>query len=282
MTFLRAAGVLALAVLLPIAASAEPVAGLRAHTHIHGLAVDRNDPAYLLVATHHGLYRAGPDGEATLVSAVQDFMGFNPDPGDPSMLYASGHPARGGNLGFIASNDGGKTWKQLSPGVNGPVDFHQMTVSRADPRTIYGAYGNLQVSRDAGKTWAEVGPAPEKLIDLAASAKNSDIVYAATERGLFITADAGKSWKALLEPTPVTMVEVTPDGTIYAFIYGKGLAWAKEGTFNWSTAAGDWDRQYILHLAVDPADPRRLFAATGDGQVIASKDQGQSWGPLGN
>ena len=262
-------------------AAAEPVSGLKAHTHIHGLAIDRNDPAYLLIATHHGLYRAGPDGNAELVSVVQDFMGFNPHPNDPNTLYASGHPVGGGNLGFIASSDGGKTWTEISLGANGPVDFHQMTVSPADPDTVYGAYGNLQVSRDAGKTWEEVGPTPEKLIDLAASAKDPDIVYAATELGLLISLDAGKSWKALLEPAPVTMVEVTADGAVYAFVYGQGLAWAKEGTFNWSTAADDWGRQYILHLAVDPADPNRLFAATGDGQVLASADQGQTWGPFG-
>ena len=37
-----------------------------------------------------------------------DYMGFIPHPTDPSLLFASGHPAGGGNLGFIVSNDGGK------------------------------------------------------------------------------------------------------------------------------------------------------------------------------
>jgi photosystem II stability/assembly factor-like uncharacterized protein len=266
------------AALLPFAAGAEPVSSLKAHTHIHGLAVDRGDPAYLLIATHHGLYRAGPNGNAELVSVVQDFMGFNPHPDDPNTLYASGHPAGGGNLGFIASSDGGKTWTEISPGVNGPVDFHQMTVSIADPNRIYGAYGKLQVSRDAGKTWVEIAPLPDKLFDLAASAANPDILYAATELGLLISSDAGKSWKGLLESEPVTMVEVTADGTVYAFVYGKGLASAKEGIFNWSTAADDWGKQYILHLAVDPTNTKRLFAATGDGQILASRDQGETWG----
>ena len=270
-----------LAALLPLATSAEPVASLRAHTHIHGLAIDRTDPAYLLVATHHGLYRAGPDGNAELVSPVQDFMGFTPDPRDPNALFASGHPARGGNLGVVASSDRGKTWKNLSPGVNGPVDFHQMTMSLEDHRTMYGVFGNLQVSRDAGKTWAVVGKVPDKLIDISASATNPETLYAATESGLLISVDAGKSWKPLLEGSPITMVETTQDGTIYAFVFGKGLAWAKEGALKWTTLAGDWDRQYILHLAIDPADASRMIAATGESQIIASKDQGATWGPFG-
>ena len=55
--------------------------------------------------------------------ANHDFMGFVVHPTAPNQIYGSGHPVGGGNLGFIASTDGGKTWRQLSPGVKGPVDF---------------------------------------------------------------------------------------------------------------------------------------------------------------
>jgi len=96
-----------------------------------------------------------------------------------------------------------------------------------------------------------------------------------------VSVDAGKSWKPLLEGSPVTMVETTQDGTIYAFAFGKGLTRAKEGAFKWSAIAGDWEREYILHLAVDPTDSNRLIAATGESQIIASKDQGLTWGPFG-
>jgi photosystem II stability/assembly factor-like uncharacterized protein len=275
------AGALALTIPITVPAQAEPVSGLKSHTHVHGLAVDRNDPAYVFIATHHGLYRAGPDGEAELISIVQDFMGFSPHPSDANTLYASGHPAGGGNLGFVASNDGGRTWTQVSPGANGPVDFHQMTVSLADPSTIYGAYGDLQMSRDGGNTWTIVAPAPERLIDLAASSKDAVVVYAATEGGLLLSLDAGKTWKPLIDTAPVTMVEVTADGTMYAFLFGQGLATAKEGVFNWSVVSGDWDQDYILHLTVDPADPDRMFAATGNGQIVASGDRGKTWAAFG-
>lgn len=105
------------------ATEAMRLSDLREHTHVHGLAVDRNDPSRLLVATHHGLFSASPEGEALRISIVQDFMGFNPHPSDPDVLYASGHPVGGGNLGFIASTDAGATWTQISPGAEGPVDF---------------------------------------------------------------------------------------------------------------------------------------------------------------
>jgi photosystem II stability/assembly factor-like uncharacterized protein len=258
------------------AAETNSVSDLPAQTHIHGLAVDLGDPSYVFIATHHGLYRAGPDGNAVLVSEVQDFMGFNPHPTDPSRLFASGHPAGGGNLGFIASADGGKSWSQISPGLDGPVDFHQMTVSPADPNRIYGAYGNLQVSIDGGKSWTSAGRAPEKLIDLAASAVNPDIVYAATGTGLSVSQDGGKSWKEILAGPPVTLVEATPAG-IFAFVVGKGLMRATEGAFNWTTLSEDWGEEYLLHLAVDPSEPTRLYAANGHSQMLKSSDGGKTW-----
>jgi photosystem II stability/assembly factor-like uncharacterized protein len=264
----------------PAAAETTAVSELAGQTHIHGLAVDRSDPAFLLIATHHGLYRAGRDGSAVRLSEVQDFMGFNPHPSDPDLLYASGHPVGGGNLGFVASRDGGRTWNQVSPGLDGPVDFHQLAVSPADPSRIYGAYGGLQLSDDGGKTWTMVGPLPQKIIDMAASVKNADVLYAATETGLIISLDAGGSWKPLLEGPPVTLVEVAPDG-IYAFIHGEGLMRASEGTFDWTMLNSNWGSAYLLHLAVDPTSADRTYAATGNGVVLESTDGGRTWDGYG-
>lgn len=272
---------LAASQLLPARAQSIAVADLANETHIHGLAVDRQDASYLLIATHHGLFRAGQDGTAERISVVQDFMGFNSHPSDPDTLYASGHPASGGNLGFIASTDRGRTWEQVSPGMDGPVDFHQMTVSPVDPQTIYGAYGALQASRDAGKTWEVVGPPPDKLIDLAASAKDADTLYAATEGGLLVSRAGGAGWESIIEGAPVTMIEVAPAGTIYAFVFGRGLIRAAEDKLDLQVVSSDWGERFLLHLAIDPGNSERLFGATQEGHVLTSTDGGRSWAPFG-
>lgn len=262
-------------------AESVPVAELGQRTHVHGLGIDRLDPDHLLIATHHGLFRAGPDGNAERISVVQDFMGFTPHPSEPGMLYASGHPAEGGNLGFIASTDNGANWEPISPGVGGPVDFHQMTVSLANPKVIYGAYGAMQVSRDSGRTWAVAGPLPDRLIDLAASAKDTGTLYAATESGLLKSTDAGGTWTALLEGAPVSLVEVAPNGTLYAFVVGRGLVKSAGGQ-EFEPLGKDWGDRILLHLAVDPADPERMFAAAHHGGILASTDGGANWALFGN
>lgn len=273
---------LALAIVPVAAVESVPVGDLRKQTHIHGLAVDPADPSRLFIATHHGLFAADQSGGAQLVSEVQDFMGFTPHPGDQNTLYASGHPAGGGNLGVIISTDGGASWRQISPGADGPVDFHQMTISPADPNVIYGAYGYLQASRDAGKTWEKVGRAPTDLVDLAASAVDADRLYAATESGLLVSRDGGRSWQPhTFDGETVTMVEAA-GGRLYAAVIGEGLMTAEDvDEPNWTEAGEAPGSGIILHLAAGPSGSDRLYAADHASMIFASMDGGRSWKRFG-
>jgi len=283
LVLLCAAAIFAIAPSLPShAAGSISVSELSGKTHIHGISVDPRDPSRIYLATHHGFFIVGRDGMATRLSEVQDFMGFTPHPTDPSLLYASGHPAGGGNLGVIVSSDGGRSWRQIALGVRGPVDFHQMDASKADPNTLYGVHGGLQVSRDGGRTWGLVGQAPDGLIDLAASASDVNGVYAATKGGLLMSADGGKSWQfAYTLKRPATMVQVEADGSVYAFVIGKGLIRKTEPNLNWRLVSNSFGDSYLLHLAIDPTDSSALYAVTNNGDVLASKDGGSTWAPLG-
>ena len=272
-----------------VAAIETTVSALAAETHFHGIAVDPRDAERLYLATHHGMFVVGPDGAARRISETQDdFMGFTPHPADPDVLYASGHPTGGGNLGFIVSRDGGKSWSKLADGAGGPVDFHQMDVSKADPKVIYGVFGELQRSTDGGRSWNRVGPAPEGIISLAASSKDSDRIYAATQRGLMVSSDGGRRWRpAHLLRQPATMVHVTSGGTVYAFIAGSGLVRAEEPGLGWTPLGDAFGGALVLHLAAGPvAEKDTLYAVTHDPEtrsqaVTVSRDGGQSWSRLG-
>ncbi|MFN3592028.1 MAG: WD40/YVTN/BNR-like repeat-containing protein [Thermaurantiacus sp.] len=279
-----AAGMLLVTTPAAHAESGKPLIELLKSTHIHGIAVDRADTGRLLIATHHGLHALRLDtGTVEPVSEQRDdFMGFTPHPVDAATLYGSGHPAGGGNLGFVASADGGRTWTMLSAGIGGPVDFHQMDVSKADPSVIYGVHDGLQVSRDGGRSWSRVGPAPDGLIDISASATDAARLYAATRQGLLVSEEHGRDWRpAHLLRRPVSMIEVASDGTMYAFMVGSGLLRAEERSLNWTTLSNDFGDSYVLHFAIDPADPARQFAATHQNELLASDDGGRTWRGLG-
>ncbi|PWC33565.1 exo-alpha-sialidase [Azospirillum sp. TSO35-2] len=251
-------------------------------SHLHGIAVDPGDPSRLYLASHHGVWLTNPDGTATRVSDNRhDYMGFTPNPAQPGAFFASGHPETGGNLGVLVSTDGAKTWKAVSKGVNGPVDFHAMDVSPADPTVLYGHYGSVQVSRDAGKSWEVTGKPPADMFDLAASAKDPNTVYAATRNGLMVSRDAGKSWQAAyVVQRPASMVTTTRDGTAYAFLLGTGLLKTSEPSLAWQPVSNGFGDTILLHLAVDPTNPERLYAVTDTSAVIASQDGGKTWKPF--
>ena len=50
------------------------MAALEKATHVHGIAIDRADPTRLLIATHHGLFRAG-----LILRRAQDVLGGSRD-----------------------------------------------------------------------------------------------------------------------------------------------------------------------------------------------------------
>lgn len=285
-TVAAAAGVISIAAVGTMLLRADAAERIRLSevSHIHGIAVDPRDPSRLFLATHYGVFLASPDGTAERVSDNRnDYMGFTPHPGDPDILYASGHPAGGGNMGFIVSRDGGETWEQVSPGAGGPVDFHAMDVSSADPDVIYGLYGTVQVSRDAGESWEIAASPPADVFDLAASALDPNLVYAATRGGLMVSRDAAKSW----EPTgpagqPATMVQVGPDGSVYAFVYGTGLMKAPGAALTWQAVSTEFGERVLLHLAIDRTNPQRMFGVTDEGRILASGDGGRSWEALGS
>ena len=265
------------------AAFAETLDQLAGKTHYHGIAFTRSGSAELLLASHHGLFALDKNGEATLVSPVHDYMGFSPDPTDPLSFYASGHPSGGGNSGFLKSSDGGATWKQLSPGVRGPVDFHQMDVSPINPQTIFGNYGGIQVSHDGGQTWADAGFSPLKLVAIAASGTNADQVYAATQNGLYSSADAGKTWQSFeFDGKVVSAIETGPNGSLYAFVLGQGLMKAQEDKpKEWAVLSNDFGDAFPLHIAIDPADDNHLALTTQNNDVLESYDGGAVWAPFG-
>ena len=279
-----AIGFLVLATIAPDLAFAEPLAELAQRTHYHGIAFARSGTNILLLATHHGIFGVDKYGNATQASIIHDYMGFSASPADPLIYFASGHPQTGGNAGFLKSIDGGATWKKISDGAGGPVDFHQMDVSLADPKTIYGGFGRLQVSRDSGQSWATAGALPNKLIAIAASAVAVDRIYAATEGGLMLSTDAGGSWKPLaFTGEVVSLVRTGPKGELFAFVLGKGLMRAnEEDTTTWKSLSNNFGEAIPLHLAINVTDASWLALTTQDNAVLESHDGGATWSSFGS
>lgn len=238
--------------------------------HVHGMAVDP-ETDQLLVATHNGLFTV-EEGTVEQVGPVNDLMGFAAD--SEGRYYASGHPGPGSDLpnpvGLIESNDGGKTWQELSR--QGESDFHAMAVSEEG---VIGFDGTLRISVN-GQEWTEAGDQiqPANL----AALPDSPVVLATTQEGVQRSEDGGYTW-TLPKDAPVllmtafadadTAVGVAPDGEVH-ISRDAGLSW--EATGGTATEPGA--------ITAAPGDEDvRIWIATAEG-VEFSDDSGASFSTL--
>lgn len=251
----------------------------------HGLAVDVADSSKVWIASHTGLYLLKDDKDLYLVgSGRDDYMGFSAHPTEPNTFFSSGHPVRGGNIGFQKTTDGGRTWEKISNGVGGPVDFHAMTISQVDPNIIYGWYrGNLQKSIDGGKNWQIIdSDLNAQIIYLTTDPQQKDKVYAATNAGLFVSQDQGKSWSQLsmnLASDAIITAAINPSNTQEFLVYGQrlGLTKSSDGGKSWSKVEAPWADSMVMYISYDKNKPNVTYAITQNIEIYKTIDGGGTW-----
>ncbi|RTZ74963.1 MAG: hypothetical protein DSZ00_03045 [Gammaproteobacteria bacterium] len=81
-------------------------------------------------------------------------------------------------------------------------------------------------------------------------------LHAATEKGLYASRDNGRTW-VLSYPfrLPATMVAATPDGSLYAFVAGKGLLRIRGEEPLWSPVSNNLGSQVLTSSRVLPVIP---------------------------
>lgn len=262
--------------------------------HIHGIGFEP-ETERLYLASHYGLFVLENGQMHQAGDERSDLMGFSMNPTDPSVLFASGHPQGGGNLGVLRSDDEGLNFEQTFTGVtNEIVDFHSMTISPADPDWFYGAFmGQIYRSEDGGRNFVAMEPdgLPGSGLCwgvpcLAAGNESPQTVYAGTSQGLMISTDGGESWAPngadLGQVAAVTVDPETP-GRIIAYTEAMGLAESLDGGESWESRQGDMpvvDGGVAFAISLDPTDPDRIFVATMNNDVFETTDRGQTWQPV--
>ena len=258
-------------------------------THGHGLAVDIANSQNLYIATHHGLLVLKNEKDLyRLGASYDDYMGFTPHPQNSEVFYSSGHPQRGGNLGFQKSEDGGYTWQEISGGVDGPVDFHAMAISPVNPNLLYGWYrGALQRSLDAGKTW-EIINNNLLIVQLTADPQNEDTAYAATPdgKGILISRDSGVTWNSLskdLEGGQVSLVALHPSRAQELFTFAEklgGLGKSIDGGKTWNKIRDDFNGETVLYVTFDKQNQNTMYLLTHQNAIYKSSNNGETWSKI--
>ncbi len=268
----------------PMPARARNTVPIESLWHIQGVEVASGSPLGLYLPTHQGVFFADIDGVAARLSrSNDDFRSFVRHPSSPRTFYAGVATPAGINLGVMISEDGAKTWRNLSPVGEHAVAFHTLAISAVDPNVLYGAAGEVYISVDAGRSWSVVGSPGSRIHALAASSTDPNTVYAATDNGVWRSADAGNSW-ALVRPSaaPVTMIHADARGNLYAFFVEEGLLRTAESHFNWTLVDKDFGQYIIMHFAVSASEPPLLFAVTDNSELFVSENDGHVWTRIGS
>jgi photosystem II stability/assembly factor-like uncharacterized protein len=158
----------------------------------------------------------------------------------------------------------------------------------SDPNIIYvgTATGGLWKSMDRGLTWTPImDDKPVSSIGaVAINQSNPDIVWVGTGeaaprnsvgvgRGVYLTLDAGKTWKLLgLEKTEkICKILLDPNDPDIAYVGALGTTWGENperGVFKTTDMGKTWEKILyvdektgVADMAMDPGNPNKIIAA---------------------
>ena len=208
-------------------------------THKDKDGYDNNDSLYL--ATNNGLYSKHQNSTWVQVgNDKSDITGFVTNPKKDGVMYSSGYPPTGGNLGFRMSNDSGNTWKTISPvtgkssiktvsllsGIN-PIAFNSIAISPVNTKILYGSSEDgdiLYMTNDEGKTWSAKTTIPSKIKIKSIAAHPSDPhnVFIGTNSGIFYSTDKENNWtkvkSELMRESPITGLGFNRNNELFAYV----------------------------------------------------------------
>ena len=208
-------------------------------THKNKDGDDNNDSIYL--ATNNGLYSKHQNSTWVQVgNDKSDITAFVINPKKDGVMYSSGYPPTGGNLGFRMSTDSGNTWKTISPvtgkssiktvsflsGIN-PIAFNSIAISPVNTEILYGSSEDeniLYMTKDEGKTWAPKSTLPSKINikSIAAHPSEPNSVFIGTNSGIFYSTDYGNNWtkvkSELMRDSTITGLGFNQNNELFAYV----------------------------------------------------------------
>ncbi|MBI3567261.1 MAG: glycosyl hydrolase [Gemmatimonadetes bacterium] len=230
------------------------------------------------------------------------------------------------NGGVWKTANGGQTWRNMTDGKSDISSVGAVALAPSDHNVIYVGTGEAQLredltygtgmyrSTDGGQHWQHLGlDDTQQIAQVVVDPRDPDKVYVAAmghafgpnaERGVFRSADGGKSWKKVLflnDSTGAIDLAMEPGNPriLYAAMWkfqrtpwGMNAGGGRSGLWK-STDGGDtWQELSFnagiprtplgkIGVAVSPANPQRVWASIeapdSSGGIFRSDDAGATW-----
>jgi photosystem II stability/assembly factor-like uncharacterized protein len=206
----------------------------------------------------------------------------------------SGQVLVGGFNSVLRSVNGGRRWTSGEE-IECAIPF-SLAVNPTQAAVVYLGIDFIEVpcgqscrtfkSVDAGDTWTCIGnglPGGGGS-RVAADPRRPGILYVVPSvqgEGLWRSEDDGASWSVLTRNFDPVSFAVSPSDPSFLYAGTFGVARSQDGGRTWSTDTQGLPADWVFSMAVDPVDPRTVYAGVYRRGVFRSQDGGATWASLG-
>ena len=196
-------------------------------------------------------------------------------PSKPQVVYANIEAEKG--RGLYRSDDAGASWTKLDSSnfmVWRPFYFGNLIVDPKDENRIFKPDLILLYSTDGGKTFNVVsGGAHGDFHDVWIDPKNTSVVIAGDDGGLWRSEDGGNRWKHQLNLPVSQFYHVSTDNSDPYHVYGglqDNSAWVGDSSYPGGISNSRWENMYGgdgFWMFEDTSDPDYIYAEAQGGEI---------------
>ncbi len=229
-------------------------------------------------AIHQGIFKSTDGGASwSRIHAASPRSSVAVDPTRPGTLYVTADFDR-----ILKSTDGGATWTERS--LAGPAFLGAIAVDPVRPNRVYLAADGVWRSIDSGVTWRKTGISG-RIHALVAPPRPAGTVFAATDRGVFKSENAGLTWKSASVGMPASEVRALAPApsnprVLWAVSFA-GIFRSTNGGAFWRRTAGLPVGTYEISLAVSTTAPWAAWVGTYEDGLYRTADAGAHWTLVG-